>query len=113
MLISDVYRLAADEQGTEVGALSLAANSINDVGYGVSRRHARIWRDDEGDWWVEGLGSTNGTLHVSGVDGAETVVEPPRSARVGNESRPVRLRPGDRLVLAGSTTFVVVALPEV
>jgi len=50
VLISDVYRLAADEQGTEVGALSLAANSINDVGYGVSRRHARIWRDDEGDW---------------------------------------------------------------
>ena len=112
VLISDVYRLAADEVGTEVGALSLAVNSINDVGYGVSRRHARIWRDGEGAWWVEGLGSTNGTLHVNGVNGAETVVEPPRSERDNVESRPTRLHPGDRLILAGSTEFIIVALPE-
>ncbi len=32
-------------------------------GEGLSRRHARIFRDDAG-WWVEDLGSTNGT-HVN------------------------------------------------
>jgi sigma-B regulation protein RsbU (phosphoserine phosphatase) len=29
---------------------------------GVSRRHGRFVRGDEGRWWVEDLGSTNGTL---------------------------------------------------
>lgn len=29
---------------------------------GISRRHGRILRDGEGRWWVEDLGSTNGTL---------------------------------------------------
>ena len=111
MVTSEVYRLDEGEHGTEIGSISLTGSSINDVGYGVSRRHARVWRDAAGEWWVEGLGSTNGTVHVSGADGVETVVEPPRSARSGASSQPVRLLPGDRLVLAGSTEFVVVALP--
>jgi diguanylate cyclase (GGDEF)-like protein len=28
----------------------------------VSRQHARIYVEDEGNWWVEDLGSTNGTF---------------------------------------------------
>lgn len=112
VLLSDVYRLNPDGDGTEVGALSLTAHSVNDVGYGVSRRHLRIWRDDAGSWWVEGLGSTNGTVHVSGADGAMTVVEPPRADRAGADPCPVALLPGDRLVLAGTTEFTIVALPS-
>ena len=112
VLLSDAYRLSTDEQGTEVGALSLTEHSINDVGYGVSRRHARIWRDAEGAWWVEGLGSTNGTVHISGADGVETIVEPPRAQQGTCPLQPVRLVPGDRLLLAGTTEFVIVALPE-
>lgn len=112
VLLSGVYRLATDEAGTEVGALSLTAHSINDVGYGVSRQHARIWRDADGSWWVEGLGSTNGTIHMSGANGKETVVEPPRSGRNDWIAAPVRVQIGDRIVLAGTTEFVFVALPE-
>ena len=28
----------------------------------VSRQHAKLYSDDEGNWWVEDLGSTNGTF---------------------------------------------------
>ena len=28
----------------------------------VSRNHSRLWRDEAGDWWVQDLGSTNGTF---------------------------------------------------
>lgn len=114
VLLSGVYRLSEDAQGTEIGAVSLTAHSINDVGYGVSRRHLRIWRDENGEWWAEGLGSTNGSVHVSGSDGVRTVIEPSRAERSETGAGsvcPVRLHPGDRLILAGTTEFVVVALP--
>ncbi|MBQ9004660.1 MAG: FHA domain-containing protein [Eggerthellaceae bacterium] len=104
--------LSESAEGTEIGAMSLAAHSINDVGPGVSRRHARIWRDGFGTWRVEGLGSTNGTVLVR-ADGERVVVEPPRSKRdKGWSPAPAELQPGDRLVLAGSTEFSVVAIAE-
>lgn len=28
----------------------------------ISRRHARLWRDGQGQWWVEDLGSSNGVF---------------------------------------------------
>ena len=28
----------------------------------VSRQHARVYADDDGNWWVEDLNSTNGTF---------------------------------------------------
>lgn len=112
VLLSNSYRLSTDPAGTEIGSLSTASSSINDVGFGVSRRHARIWRDAEGQWWIEGLRSTNGTVHINGVNGIETVVEPPRGQQAGFDARPVRLLPGDRIVLAGTTEFTIVALPS-
>lgn len=53
---------------------------------GVSSFHARLYRGDlPGDWWVEDLGSTNGTW----VDGTRL-----------SPRHPVRLRAGQRLRLA-------------
>ena len=111
VLLSDVHRLNTDAQGTEIGSLSLAPHSFNDVGYGVSRRHARVWRDEVGVWWVEDLGSTNGTVHVDGDNGVATVVGAPRKRRGSEPSKQVRVKAGDRIILAGTTMFVFVALP--
>jgi hypothetical protein len=58
--------------------------SINDSS--VSHRHARIYHSD-GEWYVEDLGSTNGTF----------VNDRPLT-------RPIVLRPGD-LVAVGRSTF--------
>ena len=111
MLMGSPYRLSLDEEGTEVGSMSLARNSINDVGAGVSRRHLRIWCDASGKWFVQGLGSTNGTLLVR-ERGKRVVVEPPRSLRARDYVAPaVPVKAGDRLILAASTEFAVVALP--
>ena len=91
--------------------MSLVPGSINDVGAGVSRRHARVWCDASGKWYVQGLGSTNGTVVVKGR-GKRIVVEPPRAHRARDfVSQPVPIQVGDRLLLAGTTEFAVVALP--
>ncbi|HAM16285.1 MAG TPA: hypothetical protein DCP91_10625 [Eggerthellaceae bacterium] len=90
--------------------MSLASYSINDVGKGVSRRHARIWRDDAGAWQLEDLGSTNGTVVVR-PDGRRVVVGAPKSAPVSQgASGPTSIAPGDRIVLAERTEFAVVEL---
>lgn len=104
------YPLSEMPEGTEIGSMSLAQHSINDVGHGVSRRHARIWRDGAGVWWVEDLGSTNGTAVVH-ANGRRVVVSHPRTASnaqpaVGHEP----IAPGDRIILAGKTEFSVVEL---
>lgn len=112
VIVSGIYRFDTSPQGTEIGSLSIADGSINNVGDGVSRRHARIWRDRSNNWWAEDLGSTNGTVHVSGIDGSRTAIKPRRSGQRGDASHPVRLIPGDRLVLAGTTEFIIVALPS-
>ena len=111
VLIGSPYRLNMGEMGTEIGSMSLAPGSINDVGAGVSRRHARVWCDTSGKWYVQGLGSTNGTVLLKSR-GKQIVVEPPRAARARDHvSQPVQIQVGDRLLLAGTTEFAVVALP--
>lgn len=98
-----------DSAGSEIGALSLGEGDITDVGPGVSGHHARVWYDAAtGRWLIEGLGSSNGTVLVSGVDGACTVVEPPRKRDDGFAPYPVELHPGDTIVLAEDTTFAVI-----
>ncbi len=102
--------LNESSEGTEIGSMSLASYSINDVGKGVSRRHARIWRDDAGAWQLEDLGSTNGTVVVR-PDGRRVVVGAPKSAPVSQgASGPTSIAPGDRIVLAERTEFAVVEL---
>lgn len=92
----------------EVGAFATQPDSLNDVADDVSRHHARIWHDG-GSWFVEGLGSTNGTTLISGLDGSETVVEPPRDSREGWRSEPVMLKPADELVFGSNTRYLVIA----
>jgi len=85
-------------EGVVAGALATGEGDITDVGDDVSARHAHIWCDAQGNWLVEDLGSTNGTVVVGGADGVCVQVEPGRTAR---------LNPGDELKLGESTTFAI------
>jgi len=58
----------------------------------LSRQHARVFQED-GSWWVEDLGSRNGTLH----NGRPI------------EGSPVEIRPGDILGLGGTSITVLTA----
>lgn len=104
------YWLDAErEDGTIIGALSVDLGAINDVGSDVSSEHLRIFRDEDGQWYAEGMGSKNGTVLVSGADGSKVVVEPPRAERKDWVSGPVELHPGDELVLGSDTHFAIIA----
>ena len=86
------------EEGVEIGALATGEGDITDVGDDVSARHAHIWCDDSGTWFVEDLASTNGTVVVNGATSVCIQVEPGRSAQ---------LNPGDELKLGESTTYAI------
>lgn len=74
----------------------------------VSAEHLLVFLED-GLWYAQGLSSTNGTVLVSGADGAETLIEPPRSGRVPSSTYPpVRIDVGDVLRLGSRTSFLVV-----
>lgn len=112
--------LEPTEEGTEIGSLALAEGAVNAVGPEVSGRHARIWRAEDGSWYVEDLGSKNGTIVTSGLTGAQTVVAPSKAERgeaptASDPGAPVPtsvalLAPGDQLTV-GSTTFLVIQGP--
>lgn len=117
--LNNIHVLNTDPEGTVVGSLSTDAHSINDVGPLVSKRHLRIFRSETGDWFVQGLDSTNGTKLISGSDKREVVVELPKAERnqgaktkhTGESGSPaLRLQPGDALHLAGTTVFLVLKL---
>jgi hypothetical protein len=106
-----VHALSIEPEGTEIGSMATADNSITDVDATVSRHHLRVYRDEAGDWYAVGLGSTNGTTVVRGEDKSEQVIEAPREERSrGQEPAPVRIYPSDILCLAGSTRFVVLEI---
>lgn len=94
-------------EGTKIGSLALNEGAITDVGPDVSGTHLLMKR--EGDqWYVRGLGSKFGTILISGLDHEERVVEPPRSERSdGGNGEAVPVNPGDELLLASSTRFMV------
>ena len=78
----------------------------------MSGHHLRVWCNEAGRWCVQGLGSSNGTVLISGEDGSETVVEPAR-ASASACAEPVEVHAGDELVLAGSTRFMLIeGMPE-
>lgn len=105
------YPLSTSPEGTEIGSLTTAANAINDVDVTVSRRHLRVYRDESGRWFAQGLGSTNGTTVIRGDSKAEQVVELPR-ARRGAEplGEPVQIFASDILRLADTTQFMVLEI---
>ena len=105
------YPLADDGNDTEIGLLATDAGAINDVEDTVSRRHLRIFRDEQGRWFAQGLGSTNGTTVIRGDTKLEEPIELPAKQRTGRDaSQPVRIYPSDVLCLAGSTKFMVLEL---
>lgn len=109
------YTLSLEDEGTEIGLLTTSEHSINDVGSGVSRRHLRIFMNDEGRWFAQGLGSTNGTTVIRGDTGEEEPVELPRRKRMAlgtdqQDSPCVELFANDILCLAKHTQFVVLEL---
>ena len=96
------YPLNEGEAGTVIGSMALEDGDVSDVGSNVSRRHLRIWLGDDGLWRAQDLGSTYGSELVSGETGERVVVS----------AEPVVLGQSDRLILAGTTEFLVVAIPR-
>ena len=92
--------LEPGHNGFEIGTMAFGENGIVNVGKHVSAHHARISCSAEGAWQIEDLGSTNGTILVSGADGSESQVCP---------GAPCKISPGDELRLAGDTRFIVLA----
>lgn len=104
--LNGMHVLSTDPAGTVIGSLATDANSINDVGPLVSKRHLHVYCTPEGQWFVQGLGSTNGTKLIDGATKSEVVVEPPKAESAGVVSGPVPLHVGDALHLAGTTVFL-------
>lgn len=117
MVVGDAQWVPPTAEGAVVGSLALDEGAAAQVGPDVSGEHLRLWREDVG-WFVQGLGSRNGTVLVSGLTGERTVVEPTHEERrqmrraekaaPGVEPPMFRVFPGDQLELAKSTTFLLV-----
>lgn len=91
-------------EGVQLGALSMGENDLTDVGRDVSAHHAHLWCDAEGEWWLEDLGSTNGTSLIDGATGETARLEP---------HAPTPVHAGDTLRLGASTTYALIAgLPK-
>ena len=104
-----VYPLSRSPQGTVVGSLPKTNPSITDVGVDASREHLRIWLEG-GHWYVQGLGSTNGTVLEPGTGGERIVVEPPKGVRKPTKTfPPVEIHNSDRLQPGLYTTFLLIA----
>ena len=72
---------------------------VNDDPY-VSNRHARVWRDDGGNVWIEDLGSTNGTwLQRAGIP------RPIHPALLPRVYGPTRITRGDTIWLSKQTAI--------
>lgn len=107
------HTLSTLPNGTEIGSLSTSDSAINDVDETVSRRHLRVYRGSDGQWYAIGLGSTNGTSVIRGDTKQTNVIEPPRSVRTPDYvAQPVPIFPSDTLCLAGNTQFMVLELAE-
>lgn len=105
-----IHALSRDPEGTVIGALVSGPNSISDVDGDVSRRHLRVWAED-GRWWAQGLGSTNGSTLISGDTRETRVIEPARVDRErGADYPPVEILNSDTLCLGATTQFLVMQM---
>lgn len=104
--IHSIYPVAEGELGTEIGMAPSSPFPIADVDKGVSRRHARVFRQGQ-NWYVEGLGSTNGTWVIrQGDESARVEIEPPKRERPRSwESKPYEIQRGDVIDLGHFTYF--------
>jgi len=75
----------------------------------VSRRHADLFRDPFGRWWIRDLGSRNGT-RVNGVRATERVIAPGDRVEIGGFV--LRLRRAASAAAPHETTQIVVASHE-
>ena len=101
-------RHTLEPEGTIFGSLpSTEGDFVADVNNSVSFEHARMFMNEQdGKWYVEGLGGKYGTyIERPGTEGA-IVVEPPVDSLAERNSGPVEILPFD-VVVMGSTKFEV------
>lgn len=96
---SNPYPVEPDEIGITIGSLALGERAIADVDPDVSAEHARVYRKED-HWYACDLDSKNCTHLLPSASEVEKALEP---------EIPAQIEPGDRLLLASSTVFVVVA----
>lgn len=102
------HTISPEQDEVVIGRMPRQENAITDVGMLVSKEHARIWRGEDGLWWIQGLGSTNGTVVIDGTTRESIVVELPRSERTKDDKPGIfELHAGDTIVLGESTRFLV------
>lgn len=103
----DPHWVDASSAGVEIGSLSLEDGAITDVEADVSGHHLFLHRDG-GQWYARGLDSKYGTVLISGSDHSERTIEAPRSERTEGEGLvDVPIYPGDELLLASNTRFMI------
>ena len=85
-------------EGCVVGSLVTGEEDVCDVEQDVSAHHLRVWRET-GAWWVQDLGSANGSWLRPAGEVGERRLDPARRYAV---------RPGDELRLGADTSFVLV-----
>ena len=103
-----IYPLSEGPKGTVIGSIPSEGSCITDVEVDVSRQHLIVWRQ-EGQWWCQGLQSTNGTFLIRGTTEELVTVEAPRSSRT-QASTPVSIGAGDTLCLGRRTRFLVMQM---
>lgn len=105
--------LSTNPAGTVIGSLPMGDSTIADVAADVSRNHLRLWTEN-GAWYAQDLGSTNGSYLVSGADRSEIVIAPPRKERdpqtADQPSAAIPIANSDTLRLGSSTCFLVMSI---
>lgn len=76
--VGRTYKL--DDETVRIGRASDAEFQLRDTG--ISRHHARLFTDDDERWWIEDMGSTNGTF-VNGLRITKTALQSGDHVKLG------------------------------